>query len=957
VNEADIAPILQDMSSRVACKVTALRQHPPELDGVGGAAILSDVDQPAQVAEHEAEAENEPEREDEEVEVEQCKEPEREEEPAAAVPLDSQESEADREDEQLENEQFKEPAREEEPATAVPPDSQESEAEREDEELEAEQFKEPEAEQFKEPEREAPTAVVPPDSQESEAEREEELEVEQFKEPEREEEAAAAVPPGSQESETKPASFSSVDMAESCCHSEASSTHPSRSAESNVHIDLPAAIDRESNGNDFSTQIAEGVMREQVHHLIALAVENCVERWVEQAAVAVDESDVEQTSIVPPVAELDDSNVAQKIHCVAEPEVPAESSSASAAEDESEVLEANVAPGEEPASVDQELPKTQPEALPEASQRVEYDGKDVEEEDCDQINDRPAESVGVTAEPLPEPSGINQTGTIAAEDFVVGEPKSLDSQEIANFADSSSAPRIDLPLQRLGLSKQDSDIPQLSSTSDDALAQSSQDSDSPGPANLLASSMYGEMTFHGEPKEQDAESPGPECEDRMFSDDFVGKISERDDSEDQLDPIMTVPTKGLGTSQVKQQDINAADEVGMTPLHRAVLSGSTERCAELLHQGADPQLRDLDFFCPLHYAARFGNVDMIDALMQGGAETESEARGGITALHLAIQEVHEEAALFLIQHSTVDVIDQQDQEGRTPLHYAASSEDSADIAAAIVLAGGDPDKTDFSGISPRKLAKARGLTAVLRALEQGQTINLEPSEPEAEEETGGEARPFSDSQQKWGTDSQQRGGTDSSVAFDDMMITGRGEVWVARPMATEDALSELPSKQPHLSSRSEPDELDARKPEVSWGTSTVMMGPPESKSPHTQTASSGRLSRPSPVSKNLTEVPGFGTYQPRFSPGKANPLVGSVLDRSVTDDWIVVDSDDEEADGGAGAGREAGSALPSYAQIATDGKMWEDGMHKARTTALTVGRSLHTALNKGLGKLHAWTNS
>ncbi len=72
-------------------------------------------------------------------------------------------------------------------------------------------------------------------------------------------------------------------------------------------------------------------------------------------------------------------------------------------------------------------------------------------------------------------------------------------------------------------------------------------------------------------------------------------------------------------------NVNAVGKVNETPLHICAVSGSKRMTSLLLKNGADPLLADGEGWCPIHYAARFGDRDVLEALInaQTGSSTGS----------------------------------------------------------------------------------------------------------------------------------------------------------------------------------------------------------------------------------------------------------------------------------------------------------------------------------------------
>lgn len=343
----------------------------------------------------------------------------------------------------------------------------------------------------------------------------------------------------------------------------------------------------------------------------------------------------------------------------------------------------------------------------------------------------------------------------------------------------------------------------------------------------------------------------------------------------------------------------------------------------------------------------------------------------------------------------------QDQEGRTALHYAADGDSKARIAEVLVSAGGDVHRSDFSGLTPLHIAHQAGARGVLATLEWAQrnsrglaasavgpAIPLSPLQVDVDEglwsggarvaaatppgraaqslhgraprsphaggstqqaaysgrqspgggggpaSAGGSGKDFSSSASlaHWGT---------QSYAEQDI-VTGRGEVWVARPLG--DGGSGVAAHD-------------------DWGMRTVAMeprSPTASRAPTAAMAAIGAASNASygqargctaaergqcaPQPHAPQRVPGTATDFSNWEEGAGHlPSMvtrphsrapgASVMDltKSVTDDWIVVDSDDEEVAasyrrapgaGAAGGGEEA--------------DVWQERVNQAKDAALQV---------------------
>ena len=153
-----------------------------------------------------------------------------------------------------------------------------------------------------------------------------------------------------------------------------------------------------------------------------------------------------------------------------------------------------------------------------------------------------------------------------------------------------------------------------------------------------------------------------------------------------------------------------ADSTGKTALHWAAMRNAPEATRLLLRAGADPMAPDADGTSPLGWAAFSGADEVVSLLLLGGADPNASGASG-TALHRAIQTYGDEYA----QATTVAVLlasgadpNAADEQGRTPLHRAASDSPGALLVSHLLVASGaDPSARDASGATPADLARQR----------------------------------------------------------------------------------------------------------------------------------------------------------------------------------------------------------------------------------------------------------
>ncbi|XP_053367381.1 poly [ADP-ribose] polymerase tankyrase-2-like isoform X2 [Clarias gariepinus] len=230
--------------------------------------------------------------------------------------------------------------------------------------------------------------------------------------------------------------------------------------------------------------------------------------------------------------------------------------------------------------------------------------------------------------------------------------------------------------------------------------------------------------------------------------------------------------------------VNALDSQGQTPLHRAAQCGHLQSCRLLMSAGSDPLITSLQGFTPsqlsndsiqdvlqgvlggnldterqlleasksgdletvkklctlqnvncrdaegrqstpLHFAAGYNRVAVVEYLLQHGADVHAKDKGGLVPLHNACSYGHYEVAELLVIHGAV--INVADLWKFTPLHEAAAK-GKYEICKLLLQHGADPTKKNRDGNTPLDLVKEgdtdiqdllRGDAALLDAAKKG----------------------------------------------------------------------------------------------------------------------------------------------------------------------------------------------------------------------------------------------
>jgi cytohesin len=93
----------------------------------------------------------------------------------------------------------------------------------------------------------------------------------------------------------------------------------------------------------------------------------------------------------------------------------------------------------------------------------------------------------------------------------------------------------------------------------------------------------------------------------------------------------------------------------------------------LFVHGADINARELNDRTPLHYAAGYGNLELMQLLIDKGANLMAKEQYGGMPLHDAVSEGHLEIAKYLRANGDAANINTKGIHNKTPLHYEAGS--------------------------------------------------------------------------------------------------------------------------------------------------------------------------------------------------------------------------------------------------------------------------------------------
>ncbi|OVA06812.1 zinc finger protein [Macleaya cordata] len=155
-------------------------------------------------------------------------------------------------------------------------------------------------------------------------------------------------------------------------------------------------------------------------------------------------------------------------------------------------------------------------------------------------------------------------------------------------------------------------------------------------------------------------------------------------------------------------DVNATDNAQQTALHWAAVRGSIAAADVLLQNGARVEAADVNGYRAVHVAAQYGQTGFLNHIVaKYGADFDSPDNEGRSPLHWAAYKGFADTIRLLLFRDAYQ--GRQDKEGCTPLHWAALR-GNVEACTILVHAGTKEELMvkDKAGFTPAQLASDKG---------------------------------------------------------------------------------------------------------------------------------------------------------------------------------------------------------------------------------------------------------
>ena len=151
-----------------------------------------------------------------------------------------------------------------------------------------------------------------------------------------------------------------------------------------------------------------------------------------------------------------------------------------------------------------------------------------------------------------------------------------------------------------------------------------------------------------------------------------------------------------------------------TPLHIAARNGHMDVVQLLIDTGADPKRADRDGWTPLKLAAEHGHEDVLEFFLDKGGDPQEVYRNWTTPLHWAASRGHKAVVQLLLDRGAD--ANTADDEKMIPLHWAMDGKCNNDVLHLLIEHGARVNWQDMRGKTPLHYGAMKGCNDAVQIL-------------------------------------------------------------------------------------------------------------------------------------------------------------------------------------------------------------------------------------------------
>jgi ankyrin repeat protein len=161
------------------------------------------------------------------------------------------------------------------------------------------------------------------------------------------------------------------------------------------------------------------------------------------------------------------------------------------------------------------------------------------------------------------------------------------------------------------------------------------------------------------------------------------------------------------------RQLSIPNREGWTPLHKACDIGLAEMVNVLLDLGAEANAQDYKGLTPLHLASRKAHFEVVQILTKAGANIHATDKNRLTPLDFSTMSGHVETVKLFLDHGSK--VNHRADDGWTPLHRAGRG-GHKDIVSLLLSRGAELMTQDYKGNIPLLSAVRSGRLDVVSVL-------------------------------------------------------------------------------------------------------------------------------------------------------------------------------------------------------------------------------------------------